>query len=475
MKQRTTIDVWVPDFTFRGIYERWLKLGEEFEKAHPEYRVNIEQYDFWSFPHKAAEVIAQGRTPALAEYYFYVGEAARDARTREGAPVFTSVEKAIAGRTEILGEPVVTDDILSAYRDYYTVDGTLASMPYVATTMLLYGNAELLEAAGVTEMPETWDEVEAACAKVTAHQGGPEHAITWSNHGLFFQQAVASQGGQLVDQDDGRSGRATTIDLASKEILAWVEWWRRLHADGHYLYTGSIPDWAGTLRAYAEKDVAFRISSSNDVNFMFQAAEKGGFTMKAGRFPHNDQVPFAGNCIAGSSLWLADGLDEVTQDGALAFLQFLNNPRNVVQRHKESSFVPLTHTAHRMLEDEGWFDAHPHHRVASDQLSSYPKRAKGQPAGTPPAHGALFGNFAAVQDVMTRAMHDVLADGADPAGRFTEATAEAQALLDAYRADCAKPTGPSDPEMLRVEFFTGRAAGRDYTGADLEDVVRADS
>ena len=164
-------------------------------------------------------------------------------RTRR-APLFTSVQRAIAGRTEILGEPVVVDDLVPAFRDYYTLHGDLLSMPSVGTTSLLYANTDLLEAAGVSQLPQTWDDVVAVCEQIARHRPGPEYPITWSNHGTFFQQAVATQGGLLVDNDNGRSGRATTTNLASKEMLTWVEWWRQLHRDGHYLYTGSIPDWA---------------------------------------------------------------------------------------------------------------------------------------------------------------------------------------------------------------------------------------
>ncbi|MEV6987175.1 hypothetical protein AB0M95_38770 [Sphaerisporangium sp. NPDC051017] len=52
----------------------------------------------------------------------------------------------------------------------------------------------------------------------------------------------------------------------------------------------------------------------------------------------------------------------------------------------------------------------------------------------PVSRGALFGDFAGDQDVMTRAMEDVPARGSDPVARFTEATAEAQKLLDEYNA-----------------------------------------
>jgi len=469
---KVVIDVWVVDLTFPGYLDRWRRLGEEFEQIHPEYHVSIVGQDFRLFPQEIARSAAEGRTPAIAEYYFYMLPQARDSLSRAGRPLFTSVEKAIGGRTEILGEPVVLDDILPAFRDFYSYDGDLTALPSVGTTSLLFANTDLLEAAGLSELPRTWDEVTAACRSIAAQSDGPPFPITWANHGTFFQQAIASQGGLLADHDNGRSGRATTVDLASPQMLAWVDWWRQLRADGHYLYTGKIPDWEGTFRAFATQQVAIRVSSSNDVNYMVEAAKAGGFGIGVGIFPYNSHVPYGGNATAGTSLCLADGLDEVTQDGALAFLQFTHNPRNAADRHKANSFVPMTHASFDLLQQEGWFDRHPYHRVPSDHLNAYPAGAvvagTGGTAGAPPSTGPLIGDFAGNQDVMTNAMGDVLAHGADPATRFAEATAEAQQLLDQYHLDCAG-TGPHRPESLRVEYFRDAEW---YSGADLENVVQ---
>jgi sn-glycerol 3-phosphate transport system substrate-binding protein len=465
MTAKTVIDVWVADLTFPGYMDRLHKLGAQFEESHPEYRINIEGRDFRLLSQQIAEAAEQGRAPAVAEYYFAVTQAARDSRTPGGEPLFTSVQKAIAGRTEILGEPVVLDDLLPAVREYYSADGDLTSMPAVVTAMLIYGNKTLLDRAGVTSLPKTWGEIEAACEAVAACEDGPSHGVTWANQGLFFQQALAVLDGRLADNDNGRSGRATRLDLSSSAMLTWVEWWQELHRKGHYLYTGKIPDWEGNMKAFADQDVALRITSSNDLNYMAMAADNAGFELSVGRFPGRDGEPYGGNIIAGTSLWLANGLDEVTQDGALAFMQFLNNPRNAADRHIASSFVPVTRSSYRLLEDEGWFDSNPYHRLASQQLGSY---AEGQGDGVPPCRGAIFGDFAGAQDVMTRAMDDVLRRGDLPKERFAEATAEAQELLEAYEKDRVD-NGVRHAQSLRVEYFRD---AEDYTGAQLEDAVK---
>ncbi|MCO1597533.1 extracellular solute-binding protein [Micromonospora sp. RHAY321] len=474
--KKTDIDVWVADLRFPGWMDRWHQQAAEFSRLHPEYEVVVRGMDFFTFPQVLAEEAAQGRRPALAEYYFYASQVARDTVAADGSPLFTSVSKAIGDRTEILGEPVVLHDLHPAFRDYYTYDGDLESMPSAGTTSLLFANRDLLDRAGVSGLPQTWDEVTAVCERVARLDGGPSHAITWSNHGTFVQQALACQGGHFVNNRNGRDGRATKIDLTSKEMMSWVNWWQKLHQDGHYLYTGEIPDWAGTLEAFRDQRVAIRISSSNDVNYMALAAEMGGFTMDVGAFPHNDDVPYVGNAVAGTSIWLANGLDEVTQEGALAFLMWLHNPRNAAQRHKDNSFVPITRASYELLAEEGWFDTHPHHSITYDHVNDFPAGVSARPAGGRPlTEGALFGDFAGAQDIMTHAMHDVLTHGADPLARFTQATAEAQKLLDDYNAWVSRV--PRDVANIpnsshRVEFWTD---AKPYTAQDLEDVVPLNS
>ena len=437
MKAKIVLDVWVSDLTFPGYMNRWGKLAEEFEKRHPGYQVNIKGIGFFTGPAEIAEANAKGSGPAIAEYIFYLTQTARDSRAPDGRPQYVSVEKAIDGRREILGEPVVIDDIIPAMRQSYTCAGDLTCMPSVGTTSVLYANTDLLEDAGLSEMPGTWAQVEAACEAIARlpRQG---KGITWANSGLFYLQALASQGGQLADHDNGRAGRAATVDFTSEPMLSWAAFWQRLHRSGHYLYPGQIPGWEGTFRAFAERDVALRLSSTNDVNYMIQAAKAAGCGLSVSMYPYNDLVPYGGNALAGSSLWLAGGLDQATEDGALAFLQFIHNPRNAADRHKANSFLPLTGASFYLLEAEGWFDEHPYHRLASDQLSTYP--------GT---RSVMFGDFAGVQNVLTQAMEDVLLRDADLVTTFRDATGRP--------SRCSMPTTPRPrPRAGQPEQPAGR-------------------
>ncbi|GIH66861.1 extracellular solute-binding protein [Microbispora siamensis] len=434
------IDAWFSHYPFPAFLETVRKRAEEFERAHPEYRIDITTCWWQKLPEEVAEAAAQGRPPTIASYYTGATQHARDTRARDGRPLYTSVEKAIGGRTEILGEPVVLDDLVDAVRGYYTLEGDLSSMPLTLSTMLLYTNMTVLRAAGIAEPPRTWDEVDAACQAIAKLDGGPSHGMAWVIDGKFVQHALAQQGAIFAGHRNGRSGRATTVDLATPEMLAYVDWWNRLYQRGHFLYTGAMQDWEGTFKAFTDQRIAFRLSSSFDAKYMVEGARREGFDIAVSPVPHNGRVPYAGNWIGGDSLWLADGLDEAVRDGALAFMLYLNNPRNAAEWHKVYGSAPVTKPALALLDEEGWFADQPYFRVASEQL----EMMDGEPTQ------AVIGGYAHIQRLVMRAVEDVLVRGADPEARLKEATADAQALLDGYHAHC-REGGPRGAYWLHVD------------------------
>jgi sn-glycerol 3-phosphate transport system substrate-binding protein len=427
--EKIEITVWIGEHPFPGYADPVKAMAERFNEAHPGYHVNVEGRDYEAIPQDIAALAQAGQPlPALSEYYYTSTQTARDTVDASGVPVFTSIQQAIGGRTEILGEPVLIDDIVPAVRGYYTHQGDLVSLPATATTTLLYANKNLLAKAGITELPRTWGEVEAACKTLKALPDGPATGITWPVHGWFFQQALAQQGALLADQDNGHAGRATKLNLTSPQVLAYVDWWRRLSQEGHYQYSGTQEDWYACLDAFAGQQAAFLLCTSKltpELGFM---AAEAGFEMEVGWLPHNEHGPYAGAIVSGQSLWLANGLSAVKRDLALAFSQFLINAENAVAWHKAHGYVPITHASFESLAAEGWFDEFPQHRVSYDQLVASDC--------SPAALGAQLGDFAGIQEAITEAMEDVLVNGADPAARFAQAQAQAQRHLDAHNTHC---------------------------------------
>lgn len=415
------IDFWVAfsDEARLGFAE---DRASDFNSKHPEYNIKVTSFASYNDAFDAAVLaVDSGNPPGMIHFFEAATRQALDAVDNAGNPIFKSVTEAIGGRSEILGEPVVLDNVVSAARDYYTVDGSFYSMPWNTSTTVMFNNMDILNAAGITTPPATWGEVETACAAIAALADGPEGCITWPNHSWFVEQSLGQQGELLGNADNGRSGRATEVYLESDGMLNYINWWKGLDEAGYYTYTGLQRDWDGTSNAYLAGEVAMLVYSSSDTTFFDESAT---FTNQASFMPRNEDVPYVGNLIGGATIWMLDGMDTATEDGALAFMNFFSNPENAAAWHQLTGYVPITEDAVALLGTEGWYDESPNSKVASDQLAAA--------QNTPASLGALLGNFVGIRDIITIAIEDILVNDLDVATRMAQANADANQSLTEY-------------------------------------------
>ena len=417
----TDIDFWVA-FSDEARLGFAQDKAAAFNAAHPDYNVEVTSFASYNDVFDAAILaVDSGEPPGLIHFFEAATRQALDAVDSSGTPIFKSVTDAIAGRTEILGEPVVLDQVVSAARDYYTVDGSFYSMPWNTSTTVMFNNMDILNEAGITEPPATWAEVTAACEAIAALPDGPSGCITWPNHSWFVEQSLGQQGELLSNNDNGRSDRASEVFLESDGMMAYLDWWKGLNDAGYYTYTGLQRDWDGTSNAYLAEEVAMLVYSSSDTTFFDTNAT---FTNQASFMPSNEAVDYVGNLIGGATIWMLDGMDATTEDGALAFTNFFSNPENAAAWHQLTGYIPITTSGEDVLAAEGWYDESPNSKVASEQLAAA--------ANTPASLGALLGNFVGIRDIITLAIEDILVNDVDIATRMATANAEANKSLSEY-------------------------------------------
>lgn len=443
----TVINAWFvesPNNTLPGFGDPLVNAAESFNRAHPEYEVRIRKFEVHLLPEAVADAVAQGNPPDIAEYTYSSTQTALDTRAGNGDPLFVPVQRAIGGRTDILGEPVVVDDLVPTVRRYYSVGGELVSMPSMVTTNILYANKTVLDRAGIGQLPVTWKDLTAACATVAGLPDGPGHGVSWPNYGWLFHMELAGQGALLTNGDNGRSGRATRVFLDSPEMLNYVGWWQEMQAAGYDLPTEEL-HYFTCMQAFARQEIAFVVSSSAVGQMMGDMAAEAGFELTAGQLPRPNELCSPGGPVGGQSLFLAAGLPKEKEDGALAFLQHQLNPGHAVTRiclpGNPLTSLPITQAAYQRTTAEDWAEPFPGFRGATAQVTSAERTAA--------AAGPVVGNLNGINIVITDAMEDVLLRGAEPAARFRAATEEAQQVLDRYNA-AALAYPPVTPNELRA-------------------------
>jgi sn-glycerol 3-phosphate transport system substrate-binding protein len=341
-----------------------------FNEQFPQYNVVIEGLGSYNEVFEAAILsVEQGNPPSVIQFYEAATQEARDAVTSSGNPLIKSVSDALGGKSDINGVKVVLEDVVDAPRNYYSLDGKMQSVPWNTSTTIMFTNMSILEAAGVAEVPETWEEVDAACEAIMALGDAPDGCIVWPNHSWLIEQTMAQQGALFVNEDNGRSGRATEVYLASEGAINYVQWWKDSYDKGHYLYTGVQRDWGGTTDLFNAQQAAMLLTSSSLATSVTDAGIEAGYDVVASFMPYNQDVPRKGNIIGGATLYLINELAPDVETGALMFMNFFQRPESAAAWHKLTGYIPITQPSVDLLESEGWFEENPNYMVATNQLA----------------------------------------------------------------------------------------------------------
>ena len=391
------------------IEERITEFNAQLESEGREFRVVGERKGSYREALEAAVLAArQGEPPHLAQLFEVGSQLAVD------SGIFVPIGE--------VGGGVDLSDYIEPVINYYTIDGSVNSLPFNSSSPILYGNQELMSEAGITQMPGTFGEVLAACEAIES-SSVEASCLTFPLHGWFFEQWIAQQGANLVNNDNGRSERATEILLDSDASIAIGEFMKALADGGYYNYTGTLEDWAGSEAIFGNQEAVFFITSTADAGNITTNAADNGFTVTTGLLPIPDGVERNGVVIGGASLWLLGGHPQEELEAARDFALYMTNTENMVSWHKLTGYYPVRNSSVEALQEEGWFDENPNFTVAFDQLlETVPNTATG---------GALSGSFTDIRTIVEEALQKIY-NGADVETAMLEAKQIADARIAEY-------------------------------------------
>lgn len=413
------INAWV---AFSDYRLDWAKdVAAAFNAEYPQYNVVVTGgYTYEELFAQVTVAAEQGELPAIVQFFEAGTQDARD------SGLFKSIQQAIGDRTEVNGIPTNFDDIVAPAREYYSLNGEFTSMPWNTSSALMFNNMTILNAAGITEPPQTWADVDAACEAVMAMDSHPEYCFTFPNHGWFFEQWLAQQDALFVNNDNGRSDRATEVAFNSDAGVAVLNWLNDMYDKGYLYYSGAQggDSWGTVDQAYQTQQVAMAAYSSSDTTLYTNMGKENGFETVASYLPYNQETGWTGNLIGGATMWLTDGLDPEVEDGALSFMLYMSNTENAAAWHQLTGYIAIRESANELLESEGWFEENPNQTVAADELANS--------TITPATSGALVGGFPAIRNVVTAAIDRVLLTDDDPASVLNDAADEANQIIEEY-------------------------------------------
>ena len=151
----TTLDLLVPSYSdaTQGL---WEDVIAGFEEENSDVTVNLEVQSWDNLESVITTKIQGGEAPDIYN----------------GGPFAGFAADGLLYPAEEVVSPAVFSDFQDSFIENAEVDGTAYALPLIASARALFVNNALLEQAGVTAPPATWDELLDAATKVSALGGG---------------------------------------------------------------------------------------------------------------------------------------------------------------------------------------------------------------------------------------------------------------------------------------------------------------
>ncbi len=323
-----------------------------------------------------------------------------------------------------------TSDHLPAVIDQFTVEGQMWPMPFNTSGPVLYYNKTIFEAAGLTEadVPTTLDELREV-AETIVESGAAPSGLAFELRPWYLEQWMAKGNQPLVDNDNGREGRATATTFDSElaeTIFTFVD---GMIDDGLAINVGRNDSGVDSLLAIANEDVAMAFGTSAALGSILAVIGTGQFpNVEVGVAPLPGPTG-GGVLVGGAGLWLVER-DQTDQEKAAAwdFVTWLNEPAQQATWHAGTGYIPIRQSAIEAEAVQDLWAEQPYFRVGYDQLL----------ASDTDFGGPVVGDYAGMRDAIVEGLERMILQDVDPLTALADAKTRADAAIEAYNRSVSR-------------------------------------
>lgn len=338
------------------------EMVNDFEEAYPDIKVNV-QYS-GSYPgtlNKLVASVQSGYAPHIVQIYEIGTRLMIDSGVI--VPVQDLLDQDKSYDVGVLLEPIL---------NYYTVEGKLYSMPFNSSTAVLYYNKTLFEEAGLdpSRPPQTYEELleySRILTKKDSRGNTVQYGLTWPTHSWVIEQFLAAADAPFVNNDNGRTARATEAVFNNEAGLKIFELFDQLNKEGLILNTAR-EDWSAARQNFISGKAAMLYTSTSDVKMFQEGLKSNGYELGTGFLPIPDTNVSGGPVIGGASLWLIAGHPDEETKAAWEFMKFVNREDQQIKWHQGTGYFPVRKDAIQRLHYEGFYAQNPNYFTSLLQL-----------------------------------------------------------------------------------------------------------
>lgn len=359
------------------------KIVEEYNKSQDKVEVEaLYQGSYQEALNKFKSVQGTDKAPALIQ----LNEISTEYMYNSGAitPMQEFVKKDNYDLTKL-------EDTLI---NYYTINGTLYSMPFNSSASILLYNKDAFKEVGLDpeKAPKSYKELAEAAKKLT--KGTERYGFAMIMDAWFIEQLLANENTLYVNEENGRAGKSpTAVAYNGEKIKTIFNWLNDMYRDNTATSYGK--EYQNTRAAFLSGKVSMYIDSSAGIQ---QLTELANFEIGSAYVP-SENGEFTGVPIGGASLWITNSVSDEKQAAAWDFVKYAVSKESQALWASSTEYYSVNKEAYDLDLLKKDLEKTPQKLVAVNEIKDTQKTAA--------TSGAIVGVFPELRKVMTDSMEKV--------------------------------------------------------------------
>lgn len=359
------------------------KIVEEYNKSQDKIEVEaLYQGSYQEALNKFKSVQGTDKAPALIQ----LNEISTEYMYNSGAitPMQEFVKKDNYDLTKL-------EDTLI---NYYTINGTLYSMPFNSSASILLYNKDAFKEVGLDpeKAPKSYKELAEAAKKLT--KGTERYGFAMIMDAWFIEQLLANENTLYVNEENGRAGKSpTAVAYNGEKIKTIFNWLNDMYRDNTATSYGK--EYQNTRAAFLSGKVSMYIDSSAGIQ---QLTELANFEIGSAYVP-SENGEFTGVPIGGASLWITNSVSDEKQAAAWDFVKYAVSKESQALWTSSTGYYSVNKEAYDLDLLKKDLEKTPQKLVAVNEIKDTQKTAA--------TSGAIVGVFPELRKVMTDSMEKV--------------------------------------------------------------------
>lgn len=306
--------------------------------------------------------------------------------------------------------------------NYYTVDDQLYSMPLNTSVPVCYYNKTVLSEIGYENGPQSWDDIVDISQKVI-DQGLAKSGIALCSNLIWcFEQPMVQQNYPMVDNDNGRTGRATKSTFADGTLAVDIATkFKELVDNGYTADVGFTVD--ANRTAFWSGDAVIMCDSSGTIRASMETID-GAYELGVCAFPGlTADAPNGGVTLGGGSVYICDNGEGDEKNEAIAdFIKYIITPETQGYIFANTGYFPVTSAALEQDSVKETMETYPQYQAVIDSVKNSPNMG----------FGPLYASLVDAREIYSGYLEQMMLGEITPEECISKSAEEIDVLIEEY-------------------------------------------